>query len=69
MQWVQFFLLIILIMVLFVWNRFKFNSDHRKLKYDMDKRLQIMREGMRDFHRRFERQDAEFKSYLRNKEK
>lgn len=45
---------------LFLWNRTEANSD-RRMFYDL---LQGIKDDMKDFHGKLERQDAEFKARL-----
>lgn len=71
MYWEQFAIMIVSFVGLFIWNRTENRSDmrHMDAKIDSNRSLIIafqeaIREDMRDFHGRLERQDAEFKSRL-----
>jgi hypothetical protein len=60
MDWVQFSLFFIGVGGLWLWSRAEANADRR----DIMNILREMKEEMKDFHGRLERQDAEFKSGL-----
>lgn len=52
------------IIPLFLWNRSESRSDYRHLEASVNANLQGIREEMKDFHGRLERQDAEFKAHI-----
>lgn len=71
MDWTQVFTIIGGNMVLFFWLRTESSADRRQMQQEAsaDRRdlLQIAREmkdEMKDFHGRLERQDAEFKAHI-----
>lgn len=67
MEWTQFLILLVTIAGLFLWNRSESRSDYRHLEAGVNAQLNGIREEMKDFHGRLERQDAEFKSFIINK--
>jgi hypothetical protein len=64
MEWTQFLILIVTVGGLFFWNRSESNSDRRAMQTTID----AIKDEMKDFHGRLERQDAEFKAFLRKEE-
>jgi len=52
------------IIPLFLWNRAESRSDWRHMDAKLESTLQGIRDEMKDFHGRLERQDAEFKCHL-----
>lgn len=60
MDWIQFSLFFIGVGGLWLWSRTEANADRR----DIMNILKEMKEEMKDFHGRLERQDAEFKAGL-----
>ncbi len=71
MDWTQVLTIIGANIVLFFWLRTESNSDRRQMQQESaaDRRdlLQLIREikdELKDFHGRLERQDSEFKSHL-----
>jgi hypothetical protein len=60
MDWTQFTILIVTIGGLFFWNRAEASND-RRMFYDL---LQGIKDEMKDFHGKLERQDADFKAHL-----
>jgi len=64
MEWLQ-FLIVILTIGTFLWMA---RSDYRHLDAKIDSNHKEMAQMMTDFHGRLERQDAEFKAFLRQQE-
>jgi hypothetical protein len=61
MDWIQFFGFILTIGGLFLWNRSESRADLRHLETSTTALIEAIRQDMKDFHGRLERQDAEFK--------
>jgi hypothetical protein len=64
MDWIQVITIIganlAIIIPMFLWIRSEANDD-RRMFYDL---LQGMKDDMKDFHGKLEKQDAEFKSHM-----
>ncbi len=60
-SWIQIASLFLANAGLIIWFRAESRSDWRH----MDNKVNAIQEEMKDFHGRLERQDAEFKSFLR----
>ena len=58
MEWTQFLIMILTMGGLFFWNRSESNADRR----DMVNLIIQIKDEMKDFHGRLEKQDAEFKA-------
>lgn len=64
MPLVEFIILLVMIAGLFIWNRTESRTDMRH----MDCKIHAIQEEMKDFHGRLEKQDAEFKAFMRAEE-
>jgi hypothetical protein len=65
-DWIQFFGFILTVGGLFLWSRTEGNADRREIMGILIE----MKNEMKDFHGRLERQDAEFKAgFLRLEER
>lgn len=59
------FAIVALVIGLFTWNRTESNSDRRDMMAALNSMHQEIYAEMKDFHGRLERQDAEFKGWMR----
>jgi hypothetical protein len=69
MDWVQFTILLIAMIGLFLSQKNDINANRTEAAADRRDMLQLLKEmkdEMKDFHGRLERVDAEFKAYLIN---
>lgn len=64
MDWTQFGIMLVTFTGLFFWNRTESRADHRHMEATMTCMMNGIRDEMKDFHGRLERQDAEFKAHL-----
>jgi len=71
MEWTQFLILSVTIGGLFLWNRSEANGDRRDIvnlilnvKSETNAQIDAIKNEMKDFHGRLERQDAEFRGRL-----
>jgi hypothetical protein len=71
MDWIQFSLFLISMAGMFLWQRTESRSDLRELRADAaaDRRdimnlIKEIKDEMKDFHGRLERQDAEFRGRM-----
>lgn len=64
MEWIQVLSLFLANAGLIFWFRSESRQDWRHMDAKLDASLTAIREDMRDFHARLERQDAEFKAHI-----
>jgi hypothetical protein len=69
MDWIQFILFCGGVFGMFFWNRSESRADHRHLEAMVNAQIEAIRQEIKDFHGRLERQDAEFKAHLMNHHK
>lgn len=70
MDWTQFVIFCVGVFGLFIWNRTESRADIRHMDQKLDSfrdLIYAIQQEMKDFHGRLERQDAEFKAYLKQR--
>jgi len=64
---IEFFTLFASLLGMFFWNRSESRSDIRHMDAKLESTRELVRaihDEMKDFHRRLEKQDADFKTHL-----